>query len=911
MALRVLAGCTAAALLASDAAGDTITVQLAGSHVEAIGSGGVRVPFTDLRPGVSRGPVADHPWSTTIRSADSRNLDSYFIRDNTAGHWEILLGTFSPSPGPAADFFLFDVGGNDEVTVSARFADGTIGRAVVVDGWSPTAVVAVAGPNIGQRVHGLAFRFEELRDAVGDPLDSGDEIQSLLVHSRDIDGAAFLVREDGVHAPAPGDGSASVRPGRPSALSPVQVTFEGPWASETGTEPNPFLDLRMTVRFDGPAGRTITVPGFFDADGGRGDSGNAWAARFLPPVPGQWTATVSMRRGPDVTASIDPAAGTAEPILDGRAHSFLVEPLRPEATGYHRLGTLKDVGRHHRKFEFGPYFLKAGTNSPENFLAIRCLDDVTKSGGEGVIHSYSPHVQDWREGDPILDRGNVTDDGRGVIGALNYLSDAGVNSLFVMVMNLGGDGRDVHPFIGPRRRAFDKTRYDTSRLRQWDQIFSHAQARGISLSLVLNETEIDNELWLDHGRLGVERKVFYRELIARFGHHPAIRWNVCEENDFDVPQLDAFAGWIKSLDGDMHPVAIHNNPNDLSLFQSLASNANFDAASLQFDPNLADAQVEQVRAWSQQAGRPWVVDADEQGPWQIGLTDQNAADSRKRILYDALFSGGGVEFYFGYHPLPLGGDLNLEDFRTRAEMWNAVSHARALIEDRLPFWDMEPSDSLVQGESPAFGGAECLAKPGEIYAIYFPRAADTGSLVLEAITGSYQLEWYDPRTGEYAGETVDLGPGGATRDLPSPPYDAGNDWVALVRRGPVLSGNRQVGSISRGDLQRLTLDAGSSFAGRGYFWLSSFSGTTEGFTLDGLDVPIDFDRLTRFGINDAQGLIFRGRTGVLDAEGRASMGFQLNPLISGGLAGMTIHHCVITTEPFDWTSNVITLQVIP
>ena len=57
--------------------------------------------------------------------------------------------------------------------------------------------------------------------------------------------------------------------------------------------------------------------------------------------------------------------------------------------------------------------------------------------------------------------------------------------------------------------------------------------------------------------------------------------------------------------------------------------------------------------------------------------------------------------------------------------------------------------------------------------------------------------------------------------------------------------------------------------------------------------------------------MFRGRTGTLDAEGRASMGFQLSPLIGSGLAGTTVHHCVVTLDPFDWVSNVVALQVIP
>jgi hypothetical protein len=51
---------------------------------------------------------------------------------------------------------------------------------------------------------------------------------------------------------------------------------------------------------------------------------------------------------------------------------------------------------------------------------------------------------------------------------------------------------------------------------------------------VLNEAEAQNKRELDHGELGVERKLYYRELIARFGHHPALEWNLCEEYNLDL-----------------------------------------------------------------------------------------------------------------------------------------------------------------------------------------------------------------------------------------------------------------------------------------------------------------------------------------------------------------------------------------
>lgn len=72
-------------------------------------------------------------------------------------------------------------------------------------------------------------------------------------------------------------------------------------------------------------------------------------------------------------------------------------------------------------------------------------------------------------------------------------------------------------------------------------MFAHAQRLGLHLHFKLQETEIDDRREgrerlpaavpeaLDGGSLGPERKVYLRELIARFGHHLALNWNLGEE----------------------------------------------------------------------------------------------------------------------------------------------------------------------------------------------------------------------------------------------------------------------------------------------------------------------------------------------------------------------------------------------
>jgi len=90
---------------------------------------------------------------------------------------------------------------------------------------------------------------------------------------------------------------------------------------------------------------------------------------------------------------------------------------------------------------------------------------------------------------------------------------------------------------------------------------------------------------------------------------------------------------------------------------------------------------------------------DENGTAAVGVSDQNAPQFRKEVLYDILFSGGNLEWYLGAQGLPLGGDLHIEDFRTRNAMWIYSRIARELLEQEFEFWHMEPADSLLTNEA--------------------------------------------------------------------------------------------------------------------------------------------------------------------------------------------------------------------
>jgi len=558
--------------------------------------------------------------------------------------------------------------------------------------------------------------------------------------------------------------------------APITIEFVGPTASETDTSPNPFLDYRLTVALIAPDGDVHQVPGFFAGDGNGGDNGDRWQVRFAADQVGQWRYQATLQSGSELAISTDFSAGTAV-NLEAAAGEFFVAPQSADAPGFLAHGRLEYTGEHYLKFRDGPYWIKSGTDSPENFLGYNGIDGTVDQGGSNFLHDFAAHRGDARGDDPVFSNSSSGADSLGITGALNYLSDQGVNSIYFLPMNLGGDGQETYPFVGGEKNRFNKTHFDISKLYQWNQVLAHAQRRGIALNIQLSETEPENERWLDDGSLGVERKLFFRELIARFGYLLAAKWNLGEENDFPVSELRAQASYLNALDWTKKPISVHTQINNFRDYEQLIGDELFSASSIQYDPPLANEFVETWRKRSADAGRRWVIDMDENTG---GITNRNADTRRKQILYDVYFSGGNLEWYYGYHPLPTGGDITAGDFRQREAIWTTMRHARNFMESQLPFWRMQPADQLVSGEADSFGGAEVFAAPGEIYAIYLPNASGNPAIDLNNASGSFSLQWFNPRNGEFEGGTNSI-VGGDQVSLGAPPSNSNDDWVVLVK----------------------------------------------------------------------------------------------------------------------------------
>ena len=319
-----------------------------------------------------------------------------------------------------------------------------------------------------------------------------------------------------------GDGGNTTPPavsvsGELKQYHPITLTLDGPESSESDAT-NPFLDYRFEVEFSQGA-RAFRVPGYFAADGNAAETssteGNKWRAHFVPDAPGEWEYSISFRSGENVSIADSPLAGSPTD-QNGVTGSFSVDGTDKSGRDHRSKGMLRYVDKHYLQFDNGEYFLKGGANSPENLLAYEDFDGTYNAAGANYIKDYEDHLQDWATSDPSWQN----DKGRGLIGAINYLSQQGMNAIYFVTMNVEGDGKDVWPWTSPSERL----QFDVSKLDQWNIVFDHMDRKGIMLHVVLQETE--NELLLNNGALGTERKLYFRELIARFGHHHALTWNL-------------------------------------------------------------------------------------------------------------------------------------------------------------------------------------------------------------------------------------------------------------------------------------------------------------------------------------------------------------------------------------------------
>jgi hypothetical protein len=495
--------------------------------------------------------------------------------------------------------------------------------------------------------------------------------------------------------------------------SEVEISIPGPTAK--GLEPgaNPF-EIQVDVTFTSPNGKSFIVPAFYDGDGIGGMDGNIWKVRFAPDIAGVWSFYVA---GPIV--QFNRYEGGFKVLPFSGCDNNDGPPL--DLNCY---GRLEYVGDHYLRFQNGVHWIKSGIDDPENFL------------------------------------GDAFGDWEAKKAAVDYLSSKGVNSIYVITNNIDGDRNDTWPWFGdtPQQAKANSNRFNVSKLQEWEDFFSYVQSKGIVLHIILN----DDSAWD-----GYNKDLYIREMIARFGHHPGIIWNVGEEANeiFSNEEQKALAADIQRKDPFNHPVTVHrktpwpfigNSYFDLTSIQIGDGSRDFASASV---VNYNDIVITHREQSVEQCHTiPVMID---ETPRITSVNEQTRTKLRSQVLYPIFFGGGNFEMHYR-DAYGQDGAVTIQDLEP---MMDDMKRARQFIES-LPFPEMEPCNELVTGQS-----NYCFGKDGDVYAIYLPTGRELAVDLTKSV-GSYNIAWFNPRTGELskAGSVT----GGGVRTF-TPPDNS--DWV--------------------------------------------------------------------------------------------------------------------------------------
>ena len=489
--------------------------------------------------------------------------------------------------------------------------------------------------------------------------------------------------------------------------SKVEISFAGPNSQALNTDANPFK-ITVDVVFVAPNRQAFVVPAFYDGDGNGGLDGNVWRVRFSPNMAGAWSF-----------ASI-----SSDSLLSGYTGTFAVTHSSDCAAytpgglpNFDCAGRLRYIeGEHYWRFADGTYWLKGGANEPEDFLAPE----------QNV--GFASKTE-----------------------AMDYLAQLGVNSLYILLDNVGGDHNNVWPWIGStagEARANDE-HFDVAKLVEWESIFTQLQDRGIVLHLVLE----DDSAWT-----GFNREMYYREMVARFSHHNGLFWNISEEynESYSPDEIKAFADMLLMFDPYNHPVTVHHMEST-SNWEPFVGDSRFQATSLQTGPTPQNRAAINWRQIVADSGHTIPISFDETG--LIAASDRELA---RHILWSVYLGGATFEL----HSSPM------TSYREFAELFGDMHIARTLIE-QWPYWQMEPENEVLTS-----GSGYVLGEAGEVYIIYLPEGG--GAEIELPSDGTFEVNWYRPDTGDQIAGNPVTGPG--RQSLGEPPSDTTQDWVIIVNK---------------------------------------------------------------------------------------------------------------------------------
>jgi Protein of unknown function (DUF4038)/Domain of unknown function (DUF5060) len=506
---------------------------------------------------------------------------------------------------------------------------------------------------------------------------------------------------------------------------------------------NPFTDVVVEGQF-GKAGdsRRLSVDGFCDSA-----DGSVFRIRFMPAAPGDYAYSVTYRQG-----SFEKTHAGAFRATDGhRRGPIRVDPQYPwnfiwEGTGEH-------------------YFF----NGTTAYWLVGWRDDRTINASIERLH----RLQINRMRVLLAGAANIFW-GEAVMTGPNF-------TMYLRPWIATDPGSIGNPGI-------DYTRFNIPYWQKWERMLRFARERDMIISVVL-------DISTHHAQAAAgsdDERRYFRYAVSRLAAFSNITYDLGDDLDSfrDEKWAHATGTLIEGWDPYTHLATSH------PVFREHQDRASawFGFTSIQNWSRQQHALMLEERQIQMKTGRIIPQTNEEYGyedhyPLWAPAPPGDSAETLRRVAWDIAMAGAygttaescrrGTNIW----PDTGGGWINGRGDDTMT-MLKGYGHMVDFFTS-FEWWKTDPHDELVSG------GAYCLARPGEIYAVYIPvrplcgngehygHEQDCGDITLRLEPGIYQAKWFGASTGEI----VPLPPvQGPVWKIPHPPSLL--DWALLLEKQP-------------------------------------------------------------------------------------------------------------------------------
>lgn len=488
---------------------------------------------------------------------------------------------------------------------------------------------------------------------------------------------------------------------------------------------NPFTDASVSGSFEiADTGRHWQVDGFCDSP-----DGAVYRIRFMPPAAGSYKYNISYRQG----AFRKEYAGVFRAVDNHRKGPIRIDP------------------------QYKWHFIWEGTGEHYFF--------------NGTTAYW---LTGWRE-ERII-RFSIDRLHRLKVNRIR-VTVAGRSNRFYGEPVMIGDNYTNLPTPWPAERpddfthpGFDYTRFDIPFWQKFERMLRYARDEDMIISVVLDMN--DNKI---HPAAGSEdERRFIRYAVSRFSAFSNVTWDLGD--DLEGYRSDQWTHDTGTLIEQWDPYHHLATSHPIKTVHQDRASAWFGFTSYQDWSRKQHELMLESRELQKKTGRIIPQTNEEYGyedhypPWAEPGSD--SADVLRRTAWDIVMAGGyqtaGETCRRGTNIAPDtgGGWMNGRGDDTMT-MFLGYGHMVDFFTS-FDWWKTDPHDELVDN------GAYCLAKPGEIYAVYLPKG---GKVTVKLEPGTYSAMWFSALSGEKIALPAAQGPSWTSPKVPDQ-----NDWALLLQK---------------------------------------------------------------------------------------------------------------------------------